>query len=76
MAELLGKLRESRAEEGVPGASLSRIFTEISSAARTQPDQVFQDIETVLPKHLPIKDTRVVVWTGSQWTAWRDQAIN
>ena len=74
MAELLGKLRESRAEDGVPGASLSRIFTEISSAARTQPDQVFQDIETVLPKHLPIKDTRVVVWTGSQWTAWRDQA--
>jgi GAF domain-containing protein len=74
VAELVSKLRDVGSSDGVLSAPLSRIFAEISSAARAQPNQVFHDIETVLSKHLPIKDTRVVVCAGSRWTSWRDLA--
>jgi sugar diacid utilization regulator/GAF domain-containing protein len=73
VAELVSKLREVGSGDGALSAPLSRIFAEISSAARTEPDQVLHDIETLLPKYLPIKDARVVVCAGNLWTRWRER---
>jgi hypothetical protein len=73
VAELVSKLREVGSGDGALSAPLSQIFLEISSAARTQPDQVLHDIETLLPKYLPIKDARVVVCAGDLWTRWRER---
>jgi sugar diacid utilization regulator/putative methionine-R-sulfoxide reductase with GAF domain len=73
VAELVSKLRELGSSDGALSAPLSRIFAEISSAARAQPDQVLHAIETLLPKYLPIKDARVVVCADNLWTRWREQ---
>ena len=72
MAEVVSRLKEAGAIDG----PLSRIFAEISLAARSHPDHVFHDIDTVLPKHLPVKDTRIIVCANGRWTSWRDPAGN
>jgi GAF domain-containing protein len=72
VARLASKLRNAVANDGALRDPLCRIITEISQTARTQPDHVYQDIETVLAKHLSVKSTSVVVRADGRWTNWRD----
>lgn len=74
MADLGSELRETDVDNVARKAQLPKVFAELSAVMRSEPDQVFHDIETVLPQYLPIRDARVVVCAGSRWTTWRDPA--